>query len=585
MSKNSFILLLLFFASPLSGLFLSFRSKYDGYIYPSWKRKPTTIKMFYEDSVVTGEDFIVLGDGLGGTRGYSGIFSNHQCLKIANQIESVEFENQDQLFETVKNASLEGMRDLKITERLRDMAEVATTLVYAKLDGNILRTGVTGDSGYSLFRYDSQERIMKLIMRSKEKVHKFNTPYSVNPFSNLEADLNEHTVQEGDILLVASDGVLDVFPSSFLTAATNYLVGKMLEKQKMFEEKQKKNSKLEHHHLDFDYEYDMPDFLEAYIQNLNQITMKVQKDILIPGKKTIQKNMLSKIKDATKAFFGLLKSKKQIQQQDPENNNDLEANSEVYAPSSPLSNGSTNDKLSKIYKYEICNVFNPVSDLFDHNDIFEQVNFKKEFEILGMNNNPKNKRKKHEKSINCLTGAKVDKKTVHHKDVTKWECENINDLTHPIHPTASTIEEHHDFKECVKKAIPSLPEGTTTKMIANIFNSRYFARNIGLAAKFMSADNREKIDDFFLKKYYDEQTKTVIFPKDKIEYDEEDWQAKEDDIGIAAASVIESRIFETKIPESPPVFNESLKKHMRALEYSFSIMNDLLLRHRKNKLI
>lgn len=550
----------------MAGLVLSFRSKYDGYIYPYWKSKLNQPKMFYEDAVVVGEDFIVLGDGLGGTSGFSGIFSNYQCLKIADKIKSNKFNSQQKLFEAVEEASREGIQELGLSRNLGILAHVATTLVYAKLDGKILRTGVTGDSGYSIYRYDPTERILKLIMRSKETTYKFNAPHNVNPYNPIDSEKTEHEVQEGDIVVMATDGVLDVFSSSFMTAATNYLVKKMLEKQK-------KDAKPEEYHLDFDYDYDMADFLEAYILNLNQVTRKLQDSVVLKGDKTNKKNVFLKFIESAKQFF---KKEKSVDQKIKKNSvQDANMTNQIDAlfPQVPANTVMTDRIIDFIYKYEICNVFNPM----DSKKIFKLVNAYQSFTHLGIINNPSISQIKQTEPINCFNLSKIEKKTLHHKDSPKWECQNILDLTYPLEPPRKKSQSHHDFKECVRNAIPKLPEGVTAKMIASVFNSRYFARNIALAAKFMSMDQREKIGDFLMKKYYVSSKRKFKFPKNDLEYKIFDWQAKSDDIGIAAAAVLEKTIYDRDEKNNIPTFNQSFETHLKGISTVFNSMKDKYL--------
>lgn len=64
--------------------------------------------------------------------------------------------------------------------------------------------------------------------------------------------------------MVYSEGVTNVFPSSFMTAATNFLVSKMIQKSKV--------SSIDK----FDQDYDLADFVEGYVQNISELSIKLK---------------------------------------------------------------------------------------------------------------------------------------------------------------------------------------------------------------------------------------------------------------------------------------------------------------------
>ena len=275
------LILIFFFAQGVENLVFSFRSQYDGYIYPKWKKKGKGKERFYEDAVVVGKNFMVLGDGLGGTEGFSGIYSIHQCLNIAEKLETNTFTTVKEVDVKVKAALKESNKSLGFSHLKNDKRDVGTTLVYMKLEDKKLLTGVIGDSGFSIYRYNKDEGIMKLEHRSKEAVYNFNGPHYVSPDGSNDADKKEYDVLERDIVVVASDGVLDVLPSSFLTAATNYLVGKMIEKKRQQDDLKKINPNYDFENdLNYDYDFDLTYFLEGYVQNVRELTQKFRDYIL-----------------------------------------------------------------------------------------------------------------------------------------------------------------------------------------------------------------------------------------------------------------------------------------------------------------
>ena len=99
-----------------------------------------------------------------------------------------------------------------------------------------------GDSGFLLIRFDTQSNEPYILIRSKEQIHGFNTPFQVtklptsrdvdylrtenkkkeldnlkkamkeNKFCNdtpEDSDIYQMRVREGDLLLLATDGVFD----------------------------------------------------------------------------------------------------------------------------------------------------------------------------------------------------------------------------------------------------------------------------------------------------------------------------------------------------------------------------------------
>ena len=775
-------IILFFFATGVENLNFSFRSQYDGYIYPSWKEKTYMSERFYEDAVVVGKDFMVLGDGLGGTDGLSGIFSIHQCLNIAEKLATSKPYSTRLLSRFVKEASDESVSKLGLQDIQGKMGNVATTLVYLKLHGKILFSGVIGDSGFSIYRYFPNSRRMRLIRRSKEKVHEFNAPFNSSTYSYDEPDEYEDSVEVGDVVMVASDGVLDVIPSSFLTAATNFLIARMLQNLK-------DNVQLD----DFDYDYDLADFLEKYVTNLNSLSLKLQeklnKDLseakfrhsqslpdiginqeVISNPQTTQspksnnsqtnrsnlhptnqqqmqpqknyqqienKDIFYQILENHNRVFASGKSSSEIEQKKIEiqrskysnpsdfkmqetyrsyrPQNQFEPNKNLYSSkissnsqpkysylaslyqsmshpmnietelnplyhdtskyrpsyqrilgdetlsqastkgsnqqsttdsSSPKSNinsitddletffGKDNYKrptysrqhhqrsnthiqsikpvvsqqteterqkdtrvndnqfterplksrmsnahrtgfklvdrskeldkiMNKIYRYEICNVFDPLDDA----SIFNNSPSGMFFRTLS-SHNVKHKPLKHQNGIDCFRNKRIEKTTIRYKYPNKWACEDILDLSYPIHPIEGN---YHNFHQCVHNAIPKLPKETTPEKIAKAFNSRYFARNIALAVKYLTNDPRVKVGDFLLKKYFNHKLNKVVFRAEEIMKDPYSWKAKEDDVSIAAAAITDKDMFH-KVKDKEfehTILSEDLSSHYTAIEEWF----------------
>ena len=117
------------FGSSVGQLQFSFHSQYDGYIYPSWKKKEGVKGLFYEDAVVVGKDFMVLGAGVEGTKGLTGFFSYYQCLSVAKEFENFAPESVNDVTDKVYSAYADVTSDLGLYEIEGDKRDVATTLL------------------------------------------------------------------------------------------------------------------------------------------------------------------------------------------------------------------------------------------------------------------------------------------------------------------------------------------------------------------------------------------------------------------------------------------------------------------------
>lgn len=85
-------------------------------------------------------------------------------------------------------------------------------------ENNTISTANIGDSGYLVWRRG------KVAHQSQEQTHYFNTPFQLstpyinNILSDRPESANQHTfaVEDGDIILVATDGVFDNVPENLL---------------------------------------------------------------------------------------------------------------------------------------------------------------------------------------------------------------------------------------------------------------------------------------------------------------------------------------------------------------------------------
>ena len=244
---------------------------------------------FYEDAVVVGNDFMVLEGGVGKTKGLNGLFSHHHCLSIAKHLESFSKYRYQDMSKKIYEASIESIKQLGFFEINPKLRDVAATFVYMKLHYNQLFTGFIGNSGFSIYRYNEEEGIMKLTEKSNEDLCEKDTPCRITSFEKDELNKNTYDVLEGDVVMAYSDGVSNVVPSSFITAATNYLVARMIQKKRQ-------GKSLD----DFDYDYDLADFVEGYAQNLNELSLKFKEKFI---------KDLYKLKHEEKYLFEILNIK------------------------------------------------------------------------------------------------------------------------------------------------------------------------------------------------------------------------------------------------------------------------------------
>lgn len=543
MDRNTLLSFLLILVSSVlsQNLRFSFMSLHDGYIYPYWKTKKYLSGNFYEDAVVVRSKSIDLGDGVGGSPGYSGLFSHYHCLQISNFLQ--KFSSKSVSSKSIKAEVLKTIdsSNSKLSNSC-DYEDASTTLVYLYLREDTLYTGVTGDSGYSIFRFNFKEKKLLLHFRSKEVISDFNTPESVDKYGATKIKDNSHGVKEGDLIFVASDGVLDVLPYSFLVAAANHLVGKMVT---VF---------VAGGTID-ENSYDLADLLESFISNLNKVSVKYANKLLKSVRKELEaENTQPEKSEETNYLIDFFTkfsfSNKSTPSQKPVDPNYEEKLKKLidFEESTDLENSETDEMMEDIYKNEICNEFMPL--------VAETT------EIESLLNKQ------------CFSSASITPKKTTHDKVRNFNCLTLEDLTFPLVPSKYSP---HNFKDCVKIAIPQLPIDTTIEKITKSFNSRYFSRNIALAAKFMSKDKRVKVDDFDMKyiKHFKSNNKKLSSQQiDAKLFKKLRWRAKKDDVGIASAVLVNDDIFhpnliteeqENQYSENSLQYAESIKSLLTKL--------------------
>ena len=85
-------------------------------------------------------------------------------------------------------------------------------IVTLPTSGSTIYTSLVGDSGFSILRRDSEKKY-RLQYQSKSQQYRFNFPFQLGWKQNGDgpriAANEKHEVQQDDIVLVATDGVLD----------------------------------------------------------------------------------------------------------------------------------------------------------------------------------------------------------------------------------------------------------------------------------------------------------------------------------------------------------------------------------------
>ena len=91
----------------------------------------------------------------------------------------------------------------------------SSTFVMAALDPDVkglLRTINLGDSGYLIVRQSQDPSDVKLVYRSPEQLYGFDFPFQCGTNCDLpdkDSDCRVHIVNDGDIVVLASDGIFD----------------------------------------------------------------------------------------------------------------------------------------------------------------------------------------------------------------------------------------------------------------------------------------------------------------------------------------------------------------------------------------
>jgi len=114
----------------------------------------------------------------------------------------------------------QGFREMQEAKRRVIGSSTACVMVLSHAD-RVLRTANIGDSGFLVVRAG------EVVHRSREQQHSFNTPFQLSlPPTEMAsdvltdqpeaADAYEFPVEDGDVILLATDGVFDNVPTALL---------------------------------------------------------------------------------------------------------------------------------------------------------------------------------------------------------------------------------------------------------------------------------------------------------------------------------------------------------------------------------
>lgn len=165
-------------------------------------------------------DVIGVADGVGGWRAYGvdpGQFSLHLMRSCERLVKAGYF-----ISDQPARLLAAGFREMQECKKPVIGSSTACLAILSHADGKLYTANI-GDSGFLVVR-DGE-----VVHRSQEQQHYFNTPFQLSlPPSEMAADVlsdapesadrYEFSVEDGDVILLATDGIFDNIPDSLLVA-------------------------------------------------------------------------------------------------------------------------------------------------------------------------------------------------------------------------------------------------------------------------------------------------------------------------------------------------------------------------------
>jgi len=170
-------------------------------------------------------DVIGVADGVGGWRAYGvdpGLFSNNLMRNCERLVKTGFF-----ISNQPKALLEQGFREMQENKQQFIGSSTACLMMLSHTDLKLYTTNI-GDSGFLVVRRG------EVVHRSHEQQHYFNTPFQLSlPPTELQsqvladrpesADQYEFSVEDGDVILLATDGLFDNVPDKLLVAEMSSL--------------------------------------------------------------------------------------------------------------------------------------------------------------------------------------------------------------------------------------------------------------------------------------------------------------------------------------------------------------------------
>jgi len=195
------------------------RSDFDvSSTWPGPQVPETEPDVAHETKPQRNADVIGVADGVGGWRAYGvdpGLFSNNLMRNCERLVKAGIFVSNQ------PKALLEqGFREMQENKQQIIGSSTACLMMLSHTDLKLYTTNI-GDSGFLVVRQG------EVVHRSHEQQHYFNTPFQLSlPPTELQsevladrpesADQYEFSVEDGDVILLATDGLFDNVPDKLL---------------------------------------------------------------------------------------------------------------------------------------------------------------------------------------------------------------------------------------------------------------------------------------------------------------------------------------------------------------------------------
>jgi len=184
----------------------------------SQEREPELSPSSSSSSQSSDADVIGVADGVGGWRDYGvdpGLFSNHLMRNCERLVKAGFF-----ISNSPRALLKQGFREMQESKAQVIGSSTACLMMLSHSDLKLYTTNI-GDSGFLVVRRG------EVVHRSHEQQHYFNTPFQLSlPPTELQsqvladrpesADQYEFSVEDGDVILLATDGLFDNVPDRLI---------------------------------------------------------------------------------------------------------------------------------------------------------------------------------------------------------------------------------------------------------------------------------------------------------------------------------------------------------------------------------